>query len=339
MPDPSADQLDLFGSPARASVAPTRGRTAIAPAPVAPDVAALGAALPAPVHLGTSSWSFPGWAGIVYDRAASDTLLAREGLAAYARHPVLRAVGIDRTFYSPLPAEEFRRYADQVPAHFRFVVKAPGAVTDAFLREAGGRPQAPNPHFLDAALAASQFVAPAVEGLGQKLGALVFQFPPLGREALRDGDATIARLHAFFAALPRGPLYALELRDPQLVLPDLAAALRDASARYCIGVHARMPSVADQAGAMAALGPGPLVARWNLHSGFAYEEAKAHYAPFDRLVDEDPATRSGLADLAAHAIGGGQSVFVTANNKAEGSAPLTILKLAAAIVAATRGAR
>jgi uncharacterized protein YecE (DUF72 family) len=326
------DQFDLFGA---VPVPPPASspRAAVAPAPVPAEVVALGSALPPGVRLGTSSWAFPGWAGIVYERPAAESVLAREGLAAYSQHPVLRAVGLDRTYYAPIAAREFARYAAQVPTAFRFVVKAPALVTDAWVRAEGGKPQAANERFLDAAFATTHFVAPALEGLGERCGALVFQFPPLGREALRVPARTIDRLRAFLAALPRGPVYAVELRDAALIGPALALALDAAGARYCFGVHARMPSVAEQAQLMAGVPAGPLVARWNLHAGFAYEEAKAHYAPFDRLVDEDRATRGALAELAARAIARGQPAFITANNKAEGSAPLTLVKLAEAIVA------
>ncbi len=74
------------------------------------------------LYLGTSSWSFPGWVGIVYDRQVSQTTLARHGLAAYARHPLFRTVCIDRTYYSPITAEDFARYESAVPEDFRFVV-------------------------------------------------------------------------------------------------------------------------------------------------------------------------------------------------------------------------
>lgn len=329
------DQLDFFGAaPARPRAL---ARVPVAPAPVPPALTALGESLPPGLYLGTSSWAFPGWAGIVYERPAAETALAREGLAAYARHPVLRAVGLDRTFYAPLRADEYAHYAAQVPPAFRFVVKAPAIVTDAWRRAEGGKPERANERFLDAAFAAESFVRPAVEGLDGRCGALVFQFPPLGREALRTPARTIARLADFLAALPRGPLYAVELRDAALVGPRLAAALNETRTSYCFSVHARMPTVAEQARLLADLAPGPLVARWNLHAGFAYEEAKAHYAPFDRLVDEDPATREALVALATHALRAGHPALITANNKAEGSAPLTVLKLAEAIAARTAG--
>jgi uncharacterized protein YecE (DUF72 family) len=61
------------------------------------------------LYLGTSSWTFPGWQGLVYDRAASASVLARYGLAAYARHPLLRTVGLDRTFYAPIAADDMLR--------------------------------------------------------------------------------------------------------------------------------------------------------------------------------------------------------------------------------------
>jgi Protein of unknown function DUF72 len=82
------------------------------------------------------------------------------------------------------------------------------------------------------------------------------------------------------------------------------------------------------------LWPGPLVCRWNLHAKhgkFGYEAAKLSYEPFDRLVDEDLATRETLARVIAGTLKGGQQALVTINNKAEGSAPLSVMKLAQAV--------
>jgi hypothetical protein len=76
---------------------------------------ALAEKLPADVRFGTSSWSFPGWAGIVYSGERTTSALAREGLREYATHPLLRTVGIDRSYYAPIPVEDFRAYADQLP--------------------------------------------------------------------------------------------------------------------------------------------------------------------------------------------------------------------------------
>jgi len=330
MPRPAPGQLPLFAD-----------LGAVDPAVVDADLRRVAAALPAAIRLGTSSWSFPGWTGIVYaprdGRPPSEQDLARHGLTAYAAHPLVRTVSLDRTFYAPLSRAEFAAYAAQVPGDFRFVVKAPAAFTDPVVRRPGSAtPARDNPSFLDAAAATATFVEPALEGLGPAAGPLVFQFPPLGRRLLGRQLRVVAAIADFVARLPRGPLYACEVRDPDLAGPGFAAALRDAGAVPCLAVHARMPPAAAQAAAYGLDGDGsrgPVVVRWNLHAGHDYEGARARYAPFDRLVEEDEPTRDALARLAVRAAAAGRDVFITINNKAEGSAPLSVAALARRIVA------
>lgn len=94
-------------------------------------------------------------------------------------------------------------------------------------------------------------VRPALAGLEAKAGPLVFQFPPLGRRLVADVPRLAARIAAFVAVMPRGPLYAMEVRDPELVTPEFSAALADAGSVHCLAVLARMPSVERQARAFA----------------------------------------------------------------------------------------
>jgi uncharacterized protein YecE (DUF72 family) len=292
--------------------------------------------LPADIRLGTSSWFFPGWRGLVYGGVHAQTALSKKGLAAYAQIPLLRTVSLDRTFYAPITTVDYARYAAQVPDHFSFVVKAPALVCDAVTRDEQGRGKMANPHFLDPAIATREFVVPCLEGLGAKAGPLVFQVSPLPRGLVEEAATVIERLAAFFAALPKElgrqrPLYALELRDAQLLTPRLIRMLAEQGVRYCIGLHDRMPEAERQEKALEALDdgtPGDLVVRWNLHRGFLYQAAKQRYEPFDRVVDEDPESRKTLARMAARAFKAGRKVWITANNKAEGSAPLSLLKLA-----------
>ncbi|MCU0951941.1 MAG: DUF72 domain-containing protein, partial [Burkholderiaceae bacterium] len=199
-PDPLHDSLfaDEDALPAGAATR-KRGDVPIAPAAPSDALRLLGRHLSPRVHLGTSSWSFAGWRGLVYADSYGESPLSRNGLGAYAQHPVLRAVGIDRSFYQPLPQRDFARYAAQVPEHFRFLVKAPALIADAVLRGDGGLPAGPNTHFLDAELAREQFVEPALRGLGTHAGPLVFQLSPLPR-AMATGEqalALIERIGAF----------------------------------------------------------------------------------------------------------------------------------------------
>jgi uncharacterized protein YecE (DUF72 family) len=292
------------------------------------EVEELGRRLPLEIHLGGSTWSFPGWAGLVYDRSYSTSKLAREGLAAYARHPLLRAIGVDRTHYAPVEAEELARYREVVPDGFLFLVKAHEACTlIRFPDHAryGAQRGLDNPLFLDPLYTADQVVAPFVEGIGGDAGALLFQFAP---QSMGSPGQFAERLHAFLAALPRGPVYAVELRNRELITAGYGDALAAVGACHCHNVHPRMPDIRAQ-GRLAGSERGPMtIVRWLLGTGMTYEEAGRMYAPFNRMAAPDPGSREAVADLARAALAGGRPFLCTINNNAEGSAPLSAVELA-----------
>lgn len=323
MRSPSDAQPDLFGAAPRAA-----GRRPVGAAAPAEDVQRLAACLPPWLRLGTSSWSFPGWRGLVYDGDYREEALARHGLAAYARHPLFRTVGVDRSFYAPLAEAALAGYAAAVGEDFRFLMKAHAALTTprAAFRPAflAGVPDL----FLDPRHATRAVIEPALRALDGKLGVLLFQFPPMPARVWRHRARLLERLHGFLRALPAGPAYALEWRDAAILGADYHAMLADAGAVHAPCVHPRMPPV-DEQGVDPARAP-VLVIRWLLGHGRGYEEARAAYAPFDRLVEPDPLSRRRILDLIAAAAG--RPVFVVVNNKAEGSAPLSVAELARGIV-------
>lgn len=342
-PDGAAAGPDAPGrKPARSKAA----RTDVGPAAPSDALQALAERLPGGLHLGTSSWNFPGWRGLVWDADYPEARLSREGLAAYARHPLLRSVSLDRAFYRPLTASQYAAYAAQVPDEFRFVVKAPSLVADAVVRGEGGAGLQPNPAFLSAELAEQTFIAPVTEGLGAKAGALVFQLSPLPGPMIKRLPEVLERLHAMLRALapataalkavaPDSTL-AVEVRNAEWLTQDFAALLRDTGATYCLGLHAKLPPIEAQLPVLRALWPGPLVCRWNLHrkhGAFGYSEAKGLYEPFDQLVDPDPDTRDVLARVIVATAAAGYRAYVTINNKAEGSAPRSVEALALAVMA------
>lgn len=293
--------------------------------------------LPSQVRLGGSTWSYPGWQGMVWGEEYTPSILSRHGLAAYAEHPLMRAVGIDRSFYRGLSVVEYAQYASQVPADFRFVVKGPASVCDAVLRENEGRGTKHNPDFLNADLAAREFVLPAAQGLGDKLGVLCFQLSPLPLPLLVDMPRCLSLLEAMLQGLPDirtlapNAQVAVEVRDPEWLRPEFAELLRRHGATYCLGGHPKVPPIAAQLPVLRALWPGPLVCRWLLnrvHGPFGQGAADKAYAPYDRFHHEDPDTRSELAKLAAVFAKVGQPVYITVSNTAEGSAPLSVQALA-----------
>jgi len=312
-------QLGLFGQPTEPKP--------VAAAAVPEDLAALAVKLPPQLRLGTSSWSFPGWRDLVYDRTATTAQLARHGLAAYAKHPLLRAVGIDRSYYAPLSATDFAAYAGAVGPDFRFLVKACNACTSPVMHDSTRA----NDHYLDPVFATEQVVAPYVEGLGAKAGTLVFQFPPQGHPVTADPARFAQALGQFLAALPAGPRYAVELRDRALLAPATFDVLEATGVTPCLSVHPRLADVESQYRAAGSAAAGPLLIRWMLHRGLRYRQAQQRYSPFRALVDPAPETRQALARLCVRHARAGHDVLAIVNNKAEGSAPLSVFALAAAI--------
>jgi len=344
MQDPLFPDDDAPSAPVAAAPAAPRntrpGAAKVQPHPADETTLSAARALPPGLRLGGSSWSYPGWAGKVWDREYDESRLARHGLAAYAQHPLFRTVCLDRAFYRALSATQYALLAAQVPDDFRFVVKAPLAVTDATVRGENGRALQPNPLFLDPARAVAEFVEPALEGLGHKVGALVFQLSPLPLPWLSDLPGVYARLERLLRSLPplatRAPdgLVAVEVRDPEFLRPDFARLLKDGGAAYCLGLQAKMPSIGRQLPMLRAMWPGPLVCRWNLNpvnGAYGYDAAEKRYAPFDRLVDPDPDTRDVLAQVIAGTTAAGYPAYVTISNQAEGCAPLSALALGFAV--------
>ena len=301
--------------------------------------------LPSSIRLGTSSWNFPGWRGIVWSRGSGLDHLAADGLAAYSASPLFRTVGLDRNFYRPLSASAFAAFARQVPEDFRFLVKAPRDVTDPYLRNDRGIPTGPNPLFLDVHAAAERFLGPVRMGLGKKCGPLVFQFSPLPHSELRTTESRVAlieKIGAFLNALQApgaGLLLAAEFRNYELLTPRMMKRLREAGVRPVIGLHPAMPGIRRQTEALRFMDAGgedagdwrmkgPLIVRWSLAAHRFYDTAKAAWTPFDAIHAADPATRALIASLIVRAARSGKESYLAVNNKAEGCAPVTVRKIA-----------
>ena len=65
------------------------------------ELARLAAGIPPLIRFGTSSWTYPGWKGLVYHRDYGGKGTAAPMLAEYSEFPLFRTVGIDSSFYGP----------------------------------------------------------------------------------------------------------------------------------------------------------------------------------------------------------------------------------------------
>ncbi|SEK71849.1 DUF72 domain-containing protein [Nitrosovibrio tenuis] len=135
--------------------------------------------------IGISGWRYPPWRGVFYPPG-----LPQHRELEYASR-ALPTIEINGTFYSLQRPESFKRWYDETPSGFVFSVKGPRYITHIRrLRD------------IHAPLA--NFFASGLFNLREKLGPILWQFPPSFRYDFE-------RMKQFFELLPRDTQEALSL--------------------------------------------------------------------------------------------------------------------------------
>ena len=160
------------------------------------------------IHVGIGGWNFAPWRGTFYP---PDVSAAKE--LAFASRAVT-SIEINSTFYGSQKPESFRKWRDQTPDGFVFSVKGPRFTTNR--RDLSG-----------AAESIERFVNSGIRELGDKLGPILWQFPPT-----RQFDAEALR--PFLAALPTDLRNVVEARHPSFADPAWVALLREFSVAHAI---------------------------------------------------------------------------------------------------------
>ena len=295
-----------------------------------PELVALSRAIPEHVRFGTSSWTFEGWKGLVYRKAYSSRReLVRESLREYARFPLFSTACVDRAYYGPLSAEDWRSLAAQVPEGFRFCTKVWNDVTTRMVDERI------HPRFLDARVFLESVALPLVEGLGDKAGPLVVQLAPAPYRT--EPRVFEDKLEGFLRDLPGDLHYAFELREPQLLTRRYLDVLRaHPSASHLFNLHTNMPAIGAQL-AGALMGDAAVV-RLMIPPGEHYADRRDAYTPFDRLVKPNLPMRRDVLRVIEETRQRGMELYVIANNKAEGCSPRTVIALVEALSRRSREA-
>jgi len=80
------------------------------------------------IQFGTSTWTYEGWQGRVYQRPYAKSTFSRECLREYCQYqyqgePLFRTVGNDSTFYHPPTAIQLRHYLTRIPEDLQMCFK------------------------------------------------------------------------------------------------------------------------------------------------------------------------------------------------------------------------
>lgn len=291
---------------------------------------ALADRIPTGIHFGTSSWTYPGWTGLVYESEYPATGATARMLGEYSRWPLFRTVGIDSFFYRPASPRTLQSYADVLPEGFPCLAKVWERITAHTF--ANPRDKARwgqrNPDWLNADLFLNEVLGPMQEHFAGHLGPLIFEFQAISKKNGIGPAEFAGHLDDFFAKLPTGARYAVEIRNPEFLDDAYLAVLREHQVAHVFNSWSRMPAIGEQLLMHDAITAPFIVSRVLLRPGRTYAEAVDAFAPYDRVQDENPTLRADIAALARAALELRIPAYLLVNNRAEGSAPLTIAAVA-----------
>jgi uncharacterized protein YecE (DUF72 family) len=325
------DQPDLFGSELPDSMANPESR------PEWTERQRSGTQLLARhgIYLGTSSWKYPGWCGLIYSESRytwrgkfSGTRFNRSCLAEYAE--TFRSVCVDGVYYQ-FPSEKYLTgLADQVPGDFRFSFKVTGEITQKTfpnISRMGNRAGRANPNFLNAELFERRFLAPC-NFIRSKVGLLMFEFSRFSQQDFAASSEFLDRLDNFLGRLPKGWDYGTEIRNEDYLDAEYLTVLQKHGVAHVYNSWDAMPALDEQmeriGDALDKLHSG---ARFLLKPGRSYSRAVEKFSPYRNVKEVYEIARKAGALLIRHALKNKQRLYLYGNNRLEGCSPITLMAI------------
>jgi uncharacterized protein YecE (DUF72 family) len=266
------------------------------------------------LRVGTCSWKYPSWKGLVYSRASGIDYLS-EYAARYD------TVEVDQWFWAPPEPVTAAQYASVTPQTFTFTVKLPNMLTlTHFYRKPAEAALRPNPDFLSVPF--FQDVLARLEPLAPKIAVLMLQF---GYLKLASQPEFLERLGRFFDAAPRTLPIAVELRNPEWLDERYFQFLAERGLGHVFLQGYHMKPIFESWRRHGRLLRDPVVIR--LHGPDREGMEKETGEKWDSLVAPKDDELDRVAEMVRDLRGRGLTVYVNVNNHYEGSAPRTIERL------------
>ncbi len=232
-------------------------------------------------RVGTSGWSYRHWRDRFYPRGLPQSRWLEHYSSAFG------TVELNSPFYRLPERRTFESWAGRVPGDFLFAVKASRYITH--VKRARGVAE-PLGAMLD-----------RYAGLDEKLGPILFQFPP-------DWSLDLARLEELLEAVPDGYRCAYEFRDPSWFAQETYARLERHGAALCIADSTRFPKAIE------------------VTAPFTYIRMHGSDRPYGSKYSERE-LRLWASRIARDFAGAGLDVYVYFNNDAYGYAVDNALRL------------
>jgi len=283
------------------------------------------------LRLGTCSWKYASWKGLIYN--SNKSYKANDYLPDYAKH--FNTVEIDQWFWSLFPTgaklpnpETARIYSESVPDDFLFTVKAPNSITltHHYSKQAAKSEHIanqPNDYFLNIDLL-KRFLD-TLQAMENKLGPVMFQFEYLNRQKMPSLKVFIEKLSEFFEHVPKEFEYAVEIRNPNFLKQNFFKFLKDINVSPILLEGYYMPAISKVTEELDISSDRSLIIR--LMGPDRQKIEKLTGEKWDRIVAPKDESLSSVAHVVEQNVGQGRQVIVNVNNHYEGCAVLTIERL------------
>jgi uncharacterized protein YecE (DUF72 family) len=279
----------------------------------------------AELKIGTCSWKYDSWRGLVYTHDPEINYL-RE----YSK--IYDYVEIDQWFWSlrginniNLPQQSsMKNYKESVPPDFKFAVKIPNSITlTHFYKTEQDEPLIPNQHFLSLEIM-NEFIA-LIKPLHKNLGPLMFQFEYLNKEKMKSQFEFQGLFREFAGKLPEGFLFSIETRNPNYLTDTYFQFLRDNKLGHVFLQGYYMPPIYDIYAKFKDYIKNYAVIR--LHGADRKGIEQRTGGEWNRIVEPKDEELKKIIAMILELLDRKVDVYLNVNNHYEGSAPLTILRI------------
>ena len=292
------------------------------------------------VFLGTSSWKYPGWLGLLYDEQRyvwrgkyAHSRFERDCLEEYSQ--VFQTVCVDAGYYRFPSPEHIDGLVKQTPPGFKFCFKVTDEITArtfSNLPRHGAKAGQRNEHFLNADLFRAAFLA-SCEPHKDRIGVLIFEFSHFHPRDFERGRDFVDRLDTFLGRLPQGWQYGVEIRNRTFLCAPYFEVLRKHGVTHVMNNWTQMPTIAEQMGIEGVFTADDFTAaRFLLKPGRTFERAVEMFSPYNATKEVYPEARAAAMALITRRLEVARTrltrpSFLFVNNRLEGNALYTILAL------------
>jgi uncharacterized protein YecE (DUF72 family) len=278
------------------------------------------------LRLGTCSWKYDTWVGLVYSGSKS-----KDYLSEYSKK--FNTVEIDQWFWSLFPPAKVvlpnkslvEEYKNSVPEDFLFTIKVPNSITlTHFYKNSKEDELRANPFFLSADLF-KEFLN-SITPLKNQIGCLIFQFEYLNKQKMKSLSEFQFKFAEFCKQLDKKiPPIGIEIRNPNYLNEKYFSFLAELKIVPVFLEGYYMPPITEvynkfkkhinQLAVIRLHGPD----RKGIEK-IANDNWNQIYINRDREI-------SSIVKMIKELQNNEVDLFVNVNNHFEGSAPLTIEKI------------